>query len=406
MGAGREAGAAILANETYRRDSARDDAHNGAVRVAVVSPHPVVPATSGDRIRTTQLLKALRAAGVDASVLAHSWGGNGPDMDVPVKYVPGRPEGRVGWATWRARLALARRANPYAICRMPGASRAMTGAIEGSDADVVDFQHTFAWLPTGRPNVLTVHNVLSHQLGRQGRSSARPLAGLAAMEREALEGAGAVVTLSSLDTERAQALTSTPGDRFFEVPLGYEPTGAGLRPQRDEMATVAYVGSFDYAPNVEAAAFLVGAWPAMREAGGLRALSLIGRAADRHFSARDGIEVHSDVPDVSVPLAAADVLVVPLASAGGVRVKIIEAFALGLPVLSTEVGIEGLEAEDGVHAVVVPTADDMVEGLRRMRPQGVRQRLAANAYELWRERYSPARMASRMVEVYEAVLAR
>jgi glycosyltransferase involved in cell wall biosynthesis len=61
------------------------------------------------------------------------------------------------------------------------------------------------------------------------------------------------------------------------------------------------------------------------------------------------VEVHADVPDVMPFLAAASVMAVPLEAGGGTRLKILEAFAAGLPVVATRVGGEGIEAVDGEH---------------------------------------------------------
>lgn len=375
------------------------------MKVSLVSPYPVMPATSGDRIRSVQLLDALRGAGVETSLIAYAWAPAPPAPDdISVTYVPGRPWNMAGRAAWRVRLALARRSNPYVICQLAPARMLMAQAIEAADADVIDIQHSFSWVPTRRPTVLTLHNVLTHQLRREGGHGERHLAGIEAMEREAIEGADAVVTFSALDTARATELAAPRGS-IVEVPLGYAPTGAGRRrTQRDEVRVVAYVGSFDYGPNLDAAKFLVDQFPSMKERAGVRSLWLIGRDARRYFRQGDGVEVHSDVRDVGDLLEAIDVLVVPLTSGGGVRVKIIEAFALSVPVLCTDLAIEGLDAEDGVHAIVVSRREELVDALATMRSRPVREALAVNAHERWRQRHRPEAMAERMIELYEQVL--
>src|SRR6185295_18943255 len=67
---------------------------------------------------------------------------------------------------------------------------------------------------------------------------------------------------------------------------------------------------------------------------------------DRH------VVVAADVPDVAPYFADADVLAVPLETGGGTRLKILEAFAADLPVVSTPIGCEGIAADDGRHLVV------------------------------------------------------
>ena len=78
--------------------------------------------------------------------------------------------------------------------------------------------------------------------------------------------------------------------------------------------------------------------------------SLVRRVAET-----PGVTLHADVPDVRPFLARASVMAVPLRVGGGSRLKILEALATGLPVVSTHVGAEGLHLNDGVH---LDLADD------------------------------------------------
>ena len=73
------------------------------------------------------------------------------------------------------------------------------------------------------------------------------------------------------------------------------------------------------------------------------------RALERPGS---GIRITGRVPDIPVALSSASVVVVPLRLGGGTRLKILEALALGLPVVSTSIGAEGLDLEPGKHLVV------------------------------------------------------
>lgn len=102
-----------------------------------------------------------------------------------------------------------------------------------------------------------------------------------------------------------------------------------------------------------------------------------------------GIIVTGDVPDVRPYLAAASVMVVTLRHGGGTRLKILEAFAAGCPVVSTAKGAEGLKAKDGEHLLIRDEIDAMVEGICQLWSDpafGVR--LANSAYELVKAEYS------------------
>ncbi len=370
------------------------------IRVAVVMPHPAYPATSGDRIRTAALVDELRGQDVDPVVLAYSWDGeSGSEAYV---LVPGRPSNLPARALWRARLQLARRGDPLAIYRMPGLRDRMARSLELVAPDIVDFQHSYAWFDCGRPSVLTMHNVETDRLARFGGLTPRQAAAVLQGERAALEAAGATIVLSDADAARVREFSHPRS--LHVVPLGFDP-GPRLPPPREQLRTIAYVASFDYQPNVEAAQALLARWPSIRSETGVRRLVIIGRAATRHVTSSDtSVEIRSDVPDVRAALEDADALVVPLLSGGGVRVKIIEAFALGLPVVSTQLGIEGLDAVSGTHAVVVPDVDGIGQGITSLEPVAVRRAMAAEAHALWQARYSPRRMATGVLDVYRSVL--
>lgn len=368
------------------------------MHVVLVSPHAVWPVDTADKLRTSQLARELRELGVDVTVIALSWF----PSDVAVAgsvLVPARPASVPAKALRRLALVARQRVDPYAAHRLPGARRRLAAAIDAAQPDIVDTQHTFMWQPLSRPAVLTAHNVESDRLGRSGGLSRVAQRTLTAMERRAVQQARATVVFSAEDARRLQRF----GPRAVHVvPIGVDP-GSRLPAPRETLTVAAYVGTFGYPPNVEAARLLLDEWPRIKAASGLRRLVFVGRRASEVITATADVEVRSDVPDVPAALADADVLVVPLVSGGGVRVKIIEAFALGLPVVSTALGIEGLGAVDGVHAVIVDRPDQLPMALAQLRAQHIRTAMVAQARQLWEERLSPREMAERMLEVYRSV---
>jgi glycosyltransferase involved in cell wall biosynthesis len=370
------------------------------LRVAIVSPHPVHTADSGDRIRSLQLAQALRDGGVDVHVLAYAWDAESPP-DATTHYTAGRPAGGLARLAWRARLGWSRRTDPFAIHRTPGLHDRMRALVDEVAPDVVDFQHSFTWFATGRPSVVTIHNVDSQRFAGFASVSRRQYDTAVHTEKAAARNADAVVVFSELDAQRLAAHAAPRA--LHVVPLGSDP-GEPLPPPRAELTTIAYVGSFDYAPNVEAVRLLRGQWDAISAATGVRRLLVVGRRAAEHFRTDGEMEVRSDVPSVRAALVDADALVVPLVAGGGVRVKIIEAFRLGLPVVSTALGIEGLGAVDGVHAAVAADVAGLPAALARIGPVEVRSAMADAARDLWDRSFSPRHMAERMTLVYRSVL--
>jgi len=151
--------------------------------------------------------------------------------------------------------------------------------------------------------------------------------------------------------------------RFAVVPNGYEMVET-TRPQAPSSAgplRLLFVGSLDYFPNADAVRFLC---TDIRAA--LRSLSdrdvkidiVGGGGAEMALGFRfgSGVTFHGHVPLVAPFYADADVAIVPIRAGGGTRIKILEAFAHRVPVVSTSVGAEGLEVIDGRHLLIADNA--------------------------------------------------
>jgi glycosyltransferase involved in cell wall biosynthesis len=155
-----------------------------------------------------------------------------------------------------------------------------------------------------------------------------------------------------------------------------------------------YLGIFSYSPNAVAAELLIDQiYPRLRQVYPDCRLLLVGRNPTQRMleaAKRDsGIIVTGEVADVRPYLAAASVMAVPLRHGGGTRLKILEAFAAGCPVVSTAKGSEGLKVKDGEHLLIGDEIEEIVEGVCQLWSEPARgQKLANSAYELVRAEYS------------------
>ncbi len=141
---------------------------------------------------------------------------------------------------------------------------------------------------------------------------------------------------------------------------------AFFQPDRSQRqpGQILFLGSLDWRPNLDAVdQMLSKVLPAVQAQQSSARLCLVGRnppdALLRRVNATPGVELHANVPDVRPFLARSALMVVPLRIGGGSRLKILEAFAAGLPVISTRIGAEGLNVEDGVHLTVVEDIEGM-----------------------------------------------
>ena len=139
-------------------------------------------------------------------------------------------------------------------------------------------------------------------------------------------------------------------------PVRFRPDPAG--PAR-EPARLVFLGSMDYGPNVEAVVrFVRESLPLVRAARPEVLFEIVGGnpAPEVRALAGPGVLVTGRVDEVQPYLARASALVVPLAIGGGTRLKIVEALALGTPVLSTTIGAQGLGLVHGTHLLLADGA--------------------------------------------------
>lgn len=124
-----------------------------------------------------------------------------------------------------------------------------------------------------------------------------------------------------------------------------------------------HVGAMDWLPNTEALQFFVrDIFPVLRA----RFPQLEFHAGGRHFNAEqlpraEGVFYHGEIEDYTAFIADKHALVVPLLSGSGLRMKIPEAWAAGIPVLATPEAIRGLPAEPGLHYAAFRTAEDLIQ---------------------------------------------
>ena len=130
-----------------------------------------------------------------------------------------------------------------------------------------------------------------------------------------------------------------------------------------------FAGSMDYSANVDAVVWFVNnMWPALRTQHAALSFAIVGRdpTPEVRALAGDSVSVTGTVPDVRPYYAGALAAVVPLRFGSGTRLKILEAMAAGIPVISTRLGAEGLDLEDGTHLLIADSASEMIAAVTRL----------------------------------------
>jgi glycosyltransferase involved in cell wall biosynthesis len=179
-----------------------------------------------------------------------------------------------------------------------------------------------------------------------------------------------------------------PRARVRTVPLALDTSLYEYVPpsRRPDTPVVSVIGSMDWYPTRSAAErFLTRLWPAIRARIPEARAQVVGwnaRAALKDFLGLPGVTVEENVPDVRPYFERTGVLLYAPARGSGMKIKVMEALAFGVPVVTTSEGVEGLPAEDGVHAAVCEDDAGLVErAVRLLRdvPAQERQRAAGRA---------------------------
>jgi glycosyltransferase involved in cell wall biosynthesis len=211
-----------------------------------------------------------------------------------------------------------------------------------------------------------------------------------------------VVLCSELDAGRSDLPNVTV------VPNGYDAPPQPLG--HDEVAspsTLLLAGSFSYPPNADAAHYFVsGILPLIRQRRSDVRLRLVGEptASVTGLAHDRDVTVVGWVPDMDVELARADVAVVPLRYGSGTRVKILEAAAHRIPIVSTTLGAEGLGFEDGRHLLLADEPQDFAAAcIRILEDPELRRHLVDEAEKAFLARFQWKVAGERIRELARSV---
>ena len=153
-----------------------------------------------------------------------------------------------------------------------------------------------------------------------------------------------------------------------------------------------YLGNFSWLPNLNGVLwFLKEVWPKIIKKFPKIQFFIVGKNPPdelKKYSSKN-IIITGYVDDIKPWVNKAEVFIVPLFSGGGIRIKILEALAMGKAIVSTSIGSEGIEVENGKHVIIADDKDSFAQGIEKLfRHKETQTSLSKNSLELMREKYS------------------
>jgi glycosyltransferase involved in cell wall biosynthesis len=322
---------------------------------------------------------------------------------------------------WDAFKSLIAQEDSYHISRFLSAAyeQKLKAMLQQQDYDVVQLETPYLapYIPTIRKYsqavvVMRAHNV-EHEIWERITSNTRfwPKRWYLKHLTERLKEYEAA-QLQAYDL--LAAITARDLDRFRK--MGYNGpatvTPIGIESQRYEPdfssyerpLSLSFIGSLDWMPNQEGLRwFLDKVWGDLRKRYPSLKLHVAGRNTPSwlHRLNKPGLVVEGEVPDAADFINQHSLMIVPLLSGSGMRAKILEGMALGKTVLTTPVGLEGIEAKHRESVLVADTPAEFVREVAWAIEQGRHlESLGQSARKLALKRYDSVEIARRLFKAY------
>jgi len=245
------------------------------------------------------------------------------------------------------------------------------------------------------PVMKLAYRVNAHQLRR--------------VERKILQEVDGYMSISEPDYQYFNnTMPNVPG---IVIPFGINVDNYDMEDD-DYIATdhpsLFHLGSMNWSPNVEGIEwFLDEVWPEILVAHPDLTFTLAGHDIPENIRNRQdkNVTVVGAVPDANEFMMDHDIMVVPLLSGSGIRIKIVEAMALGRVVITTSIGAEGLDVQDGKHLFIANTPEEFVSVVNKcVSMPDICSIISENAQHYISVNHNNAVIAQRIIDFYQKII--
>jgi glycosyltransferase involved in cell wall biosynthesis len=404
--------------------TSRQSARVNRPRLLFVSPRFLFPLDQGGKIRTAGLLRAMKGGAFEitlASPAPEDAAEHGAEIAAVSDRFRSWAHPRTGLAGRVAGIASSTPVSAAADRSAAGRRLIAEELAKRPDVVVFDFAHSGVLMPDAlsAPSVMFTHNIETEILERHARVAQgftqliwrREVAKMRAFEEQTLKRFDTVVAVSQRDADGLAAQFGLGNVRLIDT--GVDLDYYGFHPPLEQTDTVVFSGAMDSRSNIDGIAFLMEeVWPFVRllrpearmvVAGRNPPAQLIERAKQR------GLDWHftGSVEDIRPHVLSGSVSVIPLRVGSGTRLKAFESMALGRPVVSTPLGVEGLPVVPGKHFIAAAGAEAFAQAICTLLANApLRARLAASARELLEGQFSWGHIGRQFEQICHDTMAR
>ena len=210
-------------------------------------------------------------------------------------------------------------------------------------------------------------------------------------------------TVVLTEEDKSELLSINPALSVDVIPNGIDLDDFQADERERDTATLLFVGNYEYPPNHDSALLLAREiFPQILEALPETKLLLVGNAPSEEIQgyASEHIIVTGRVPRVQDYLASATVFICPLRVGAGIKNKVLEALAMGIPTIATPLSMEGIHAVDGQHVLIAETDKIAQTTIALLKNRDLQKKLSDNARPLIEADYSWQGVANQYESIY------
>lgn len=215
-----------------------------------------------------------------------------------------------------------------------------------------------------------------------------------------------IVAITPVDARNLDRLSHSTN--IISIPFGINLETLPEKPVQPEEASLFHIGTMNWFPNEESIKWLIAeVWPKVTKRLPEIELHLAGRYMPEWLKKLDvpRITVDGEVPDVWEYMQRFSIMVVPLFSGSGIRIKIVEAMAAGKAIITTAIGAEGINYENGQHLIIAKDANSFTDAIVRLcNDKELRISLGENARKLIAKEHDNNKLMEKLTAFYSELL--